>query len=380
MSIKAKKVLFVVNIPSPYRVDFFNVLGESVELTVAFEGTKASNRNPKWIGKMAETFNAIYLNGVRIRSEAFLSFKVISILKDDWDYIFLGGYSTPTLMLAIEYLRMKRKRFILEVDGGIISVDNRLKYRIKKHFISSANYWMSTGNMTTEYLTHYGANKTKCLVYPFSSVNKRDILFPNETDEYAYRVKREDLRIASKRKIGVNAQKLIISVGQIIYRKGYDILLKSLAQISRNVEVRIIGGIPTSDLSDYIMDNNLVNVKFVDFLKKDDLAEYYKAADVFVHPTREDIWGLVVNEALSYGLPVITTDKCIAGIELISNGYNGMIVPSDDSVALSKAIDAVLFNNDYSLGYNSMITARKYTIESMAKAHIDYINEGLFDD
>lgn len=54
------------------------------------------------------------------------------------------------------------------------------------------------------------------------------------------------------------------------------------------------------------------------------------AADIFVHPTREDIWGLVVNEAMAKGLPVITTDRCVAGLELIKNESVGRIVPVEN--------------------------------------------------
>ena len=75
---------------------------------------------------------------------------------------------------------------------------------------------------------------------------------------------------------------------------------------------------------------NLNNVHFIDFKNKDTLKEYYHVADVFVLPTREDIWGLVINEALAYGLPVITTDKCMAGLEMIENGKNGYIIPVND--------------------------------------------------
>lgn len=82
----------------------------------------------------------------------------------------------------------------------------------------------------------------------------------------------------------------------------------------------------------------LTNVHFIDFMPKKELADYYRAADIFVLPTREDIWGLVINEAMAYGLPVVTTEKCVAGVEMVCEGHNGYIVPVENTDALKKAI------------------------------------------
>ena len=99
------------------------------------------------------------------------------------------------------------------------------------------------------------------------------------------------------------------------------------------------------------------------------LKKYYKMADVFVLPTREDIWGLVVNEAMAYGLPVVTTDKCNAGLELIQNGENGYIVSTDNYIELEEGIRKTL---DHSLvmGNNALLKIGDYTIERMAVDHI----------
>ena len=76
----------------------------------------------------------------------------------------------------------------------------------------------------------------------------------------------------------------------------------------------------------YISEHQLTNVFFFDFMNKELLFKYYQISDLFVLPTREDIWGLVINEAMANGLPIITTDKCVAGKELIND--NGYIISS----------------------------------------------------
>ena len=113
------------------------------------------------------------------------------------------------------------------------------------------------------------------------------------------------------------------------------------------------------------------NTKFVNvvsvlegFKTKEQLADYYAAADVFVLPTREDIWGLVVNEAFAFGLPVITSDNCGAGMEMITQGVNGFIFPNEDADALRDMIVKALCLNCFEA---STKTAACYTLEEMAE-------------
>lgn len=75
-------------------------------------------------------------------------------------------------------------------------------------------------------------------------------------------------------------------------------------------------------------------------------------------------WGLVVNEALSFGVPVISTDRCGAGLEMISNGVNGFIVPSDDPDSIADRIEQALKLECFDAG---IATAKKYSIEEMER-------------
>ena len=131
-----------------------------------------------------------------------------------------------------------------------------------------------------------------------------------------------------------------------------------------------MGGQSDIEISADLIDN----VTICEFKKAEELESYYRAADVFVLPTREDIWGLVVNEAMAYGTPVVTTERCGSGLAMIKNGINGFIVPVDDSGCLADRISETIVRSD-SMGIAAIQTAKDYTLEYMA----DKTFEALMD-
>ena len=102
------------------------------------------------------------------------------------------------------------------------------------------------------------------------------------------------------------------------------------------------------------------------------------SADLFVLPTREDIWGLVINEALSQGLPVITTNKCIAGLELIEDGKNGYIIDvENEEMLLEKTNFFFSLSNEKrkNIMENCLNKINKYTLENMSTIHADFLKK-----
>ncbi|MGO5207823.1 glycosyltransferase [Bacillota bacterium LCP21S3_F9] len=360
------KVLFLTNIPSPYRVDFFNEFGRYCNLTVAFEGRKASNRDLKWKGGRSENYREVFLRGVRTSEEQFLSVGIIRILKEHYDYVIVGGYSTPTGMLAIEYMRLKKIPFLIEADGGLISQETCIKRRIKMHFISAASGWLSSGNSTTQYLAFYGAKKECIHEFHFSSLRDDDILPSTLT---------KDAKKEYRMELGMQEDNIIISVGKFSkndgYRKGFDVLMRAMTKCPRKYELYIIGDTPTPDFITLKKELGLTNVFFVPFKEKEILKKYYYAADIFCLPTREDIWGLVINEAMGAGLPVITTDRCVAGMELIRNGWNGYLINSENVDDLAGRILELMENEKkrVKMSERCLANMRHWTIENMAQDH-----------
>lgn len=361
------RVLFMTNVPSPYRVDFFNALGILCNLTVLFETRDAKSRNTSWVSDKAVEFKAVFMKGIRIGEAEAICPEVIKYLsKKKYDAIVVGFYSSPTGMMAIEYMRFRHIPFILSSDGGMKSDDAGLKYRIKKHFIGAASAWLSTGAVTTDYLCYYGAKREKVYKYPFTSVKESDIL-----DRPLTNGEKQDYKV----QIGITEEKMVLSVGQFIYRKGYDILLKTCEKLDKNIGIYIVGGQATTEYLELQDRLQLNNVHFVDFMTKDKLINYYKAADLFILPTREDIWGLVVNEAMAYGLQVITTDKCLAGIEMIKD--RGRIVPVETN--WKKVIEENIKELNFDKQAQSIKVARFYSIENMAFVHfriLEQLEEG----
>lgn len=363
------KVLYLTNVPSPYKVEFFNELSKLCKLTVIYERKQAADRNPIWVSSSIEAYEKIYLQGKKFRHDAAFSIEILKYLRQhSYDIIVIGGYSTPTAMLAILYLNLKNIPFVLSADGGVIKKDSHSIYKIKRFFIGKAFAWLSTGAETNKYLEYYGANPDYIFQYPFTSLLNKDILKTTISIEE----KRE-----IKEKLNILTDKVVISVGQFIYRKGFDILLKAWENINDNASLYIIGGSPTDEYINLVRELKLKNVNFVDFKSKADLKDYYKAADIFVLPTREDIWGLVINEAMACGLPIITTDSCVAGLEMVRDSREGYIISTEDSASLSKKIRLLLDSEGLreEISNNCLKRIKEYTIENMAARHLEIFKE-----
>lgn len=355
------KVLFLTNLPSPYRVEFFSELGKRCELTVLYERRAASDRHAAWTLKGGDTYREIYLKGKTVGADNSFCPEVIRYLKADYDKIVVGMYSTYTAMIAIAYMRWKKIPYFISTDGGFVAQEGRAKAFIKRKLLSSAKAWLATGDAAVEYLEHYGARREDIYIYPFTSVSDKDIL-----DRLLSSSEKEQLH----KQLGLAGEKVVISVGQFIERKGYDVLMQAVPLLHTQAEFYIVGG-TKGQLEELVGRPLPANVHAVDFLKREELFEYYRASDLFVLPTREDVWGLVVNEAMACGLPVVTTERCAAGTELIEEGANGYLVPVGDAERLADKIDQTLSAAYEHMGEKSLRIIKGYTFEKMAQRHVE---------
>ncbi len=365
-----KKVLFITNIPVPYRVSFFNELGKYVDLTVLFEGKTAERYgvNFDWNLDSIRNFRAIFLSEGDI-IENRVDRGIFQYLKKGmYDEIVATNYAYRTEMAAIVYMKLHGIPYYMETDGGMVRRgENFFKRLLKKFLVSGAKGYFSPSASSDDYLAFYGAWRERIFRYPFTSLSERDILPVPLTRE-----QKEEYRQA----LGMPEKKVILGVGQFIVRKGFDVLLDALSAMrgtEEEIGVYLVGGVPVPEYIEAAERLSLsgICVHFVPFQNSKTVSAYYKAADLFVLPTREDIWGLVINEAMAHGLPVLTTTACVAGLALVEDGKNGFLVPPGEAAPLAAALEKLLACDLQGMGAESLQKIRPYTFENMALVHAE---------
>ncbi len=359
-----KKVLFLSNVPAPYRINFFNELGKLVDLTVLFEAktTPFSSFNYNLDQKL--NFTAIFLREGDIR-ERRVDWKVLPFLRRGiYDHIVVTNYGYATEAVAILALKARKIPYEMELDGGVLRNEHPIARAIKRLLIGGATRYWSTGEQTDRFFEAFGVPRERIVRYPFSSIFERDIL-PRPLAEAE--------KSAAKRELDIPYSRMVLSVGRALHLKGFDLLIRAAARLPQDTGVYIVGGAPIADWLALAKEVGFDRLHFVEYAPKETVQAYYRAADAFVLATRGDVWGLVVNEAMANALPVITTEGCVAGCEMIRDGENGYRIPCDAWEPIAEHLNALLSSDVLrdQMANAALATVRGYTLEAMARAHAD---------
>lgn len=133
----------------------------------------------------------------------------------------------------------------------------------------------------------------------------------------------------------------VLAVGRLTSQKGFDLLLKAWRKIdSSNWILKIIGdGEDRELLLSFINENNMTNVKLLPFTKK--IHDEYNHAKIFVLSSRYEGFGMVLVEALAFGMACISYD-CPAGPKTILNNNNGILVEAENVEHLAQALEKLM--------------------------------------
>ena len=358
-----RKVLFVTLTLAPYKVKWMEGLSEDFDVSIYYTREFDKERHSDWLIKTSSVLKLI--KGLDVFGRHGFSMNLFNQLwQSRKDIIIFDGYGFLTQFMGLLMCRLLNIKHYVNVDGGIrVKNENLLHVLIKRILISKQSFYLVSSAYTKKYLKDYGVSDDHIHIHPFTSLMQTDILNTNVNDEVKAKL-RSDLGMESKFQV--------LCVSQTIHRKGIDVLLEAMNGL-QNIHLTVVGGQCRDEYTAIIKKYDL-SVNFIPYLSYEQLKNYYQAVDLFVLPTRYDVWGLVINEAMANGLPVLTTTKCGAGLALLDEEC---LVKPDDLIGLRKKIEQIQKDNSLrkKLAKQSIERIQSYSIENVAALHRKLFSE-----
>lgn len=366
------KILVSTTLLSPYRTDWLNELAKEADVTIYRLYTENAEREKAWLAKRPDRCRVVEMKGVTLPKLGLVSRDFIkAVKKGDYDVLILDGYGYATQLLNLSYLNRKHIPYYVNIDGIVPKERESVPAaRFKRRLLSRVPFFLCGSRATNKVLASYGVREERIINHPFTSLFEKDLFAAPASPEEKKRLREE---------LGIREGRVVLSVGRFTYLggygKGYDVLLKAAHEMDKEIGWYVVGGEATAEFEE--MKNRLApdNAHFIKHTEKEELKKYYRAADAFVLMTVSDVWGLVINEAMACGLPVITTDKCMAGLDLVKNGENGFLLSVGDTDGLVKALEQTLPRSE-EMGQRSLDAIRDYTIENLARTHLNAFKGG----
>lgn len=362
-----KRLVFITNVPSPYRVDFFRYMQDNYkeyEFYVVFSGAGMENR--KWSVDLKKLDNVHFLKSktiiIRKRFDdryVFVPLRVEKLLKQiNPDLVFAMEYN-PTILRAVHWCCKKKIPFISWTDGTLNSEKNigKVQRMSRKYIVKRAAAFIASSTASMNAQIAYGAEREKCFM-SYLTVDIQKYLAVKEN---------------------YDARQLIY-VGSLIQRKGLDLLMPALANTPEDIRLVIVGeGKEKKALEEQIEKLGISNrVIFKGFVEGDKLRNLYKESDAFIIPTREDCFGLVILEAMCASLPIISSKYADGAFDLIEQGKNGYIVDPEDTEEFAACITRLFEEDDLvKMGAESYKKAHEFDFSHVAEGCINAVRYAM---
>jgi len=345
-------IAIITPFPAPYRIPFFNALDKipEIDLTILITEMKGVP-NQEWSDNVRDwNFRYIILPSIVIPYQAPqfgpayypINYTLpIELMRQRYDVIITLGWTSLFSNISLFMKRILSSRIVLW-ETSIPNPASRLKQRLEpfiRLLISSYDAWLAISTLCCEYLKSYGANPDRIFLMPqvidFDYYNKSAHKLANYKSEL-------------RRTYNVYNRKVICFVGQLIERKGINLLIETVYKLIDSIPellLLIVGKGPYEDnLKQHCKKLGLNNkhIRFLGFIPQSKLPEIYSVSDVFVLPSYYDTFGAVVLEAMASGLPVVVTECVGASSNVVFNGINGLVVPKGSVKGLRDAISKIL--------------------------------------
>lgn len=367
----SRRIVVLTEIIAPYRIPVFNALARrpGLDLHVIFLAeTDATLRQWRvYRNEICFSHQVLPSWRWRFRKNGFLINRGLwsALNKVVPHVIICGGYNYAASWESLLWARRRQVAFILWSESNHHDARHRRAWVefLKGYFLRNCDGFLVPGKASFEYLRSLGSPEERIVTAPNAVDNDLFVTHAKAARDHAAEF-REKLKLPAR---------FILFVGRLVPEKGIFDLLEAYAKLDSSLrsEVALVfagDGVSRAELARQAKRILPGTVSFPGFAQREDLAGLYALAEVLVLPTHSDPWGLVVNEAMACGLPIIVSSVAGCAANLVEDGRNGYVVPSRDSEKLSIAIDSVLRHTELKrrMGERSLELIRNYSPEACA--------------
>lgn len=325
------KIHLFHNIISPYKTLLFNELNNILygNLKVVYFTNTASERD--WnVDKNKIEFDYEVLNDVKLEdlSQILLAKQVFKyLLKHKPKVVVVGGYD----LLAFWVVWLWRVFFSIKLACIMESQEQDHKRSCIKEFVKKMFFYfidlnIAAGEKHRDYLLKLGVDENKVAV--MNGVGGVEKTLYNK---YLSKYNSIEERKLLYKKLNIPNINYFIYVGRFSSEKNIKFFLKAYCDVVKSFEkeeewgIILVGsGKQESEIREFVSKLDIKNVIYPGFIQQNILPKYYLVSKVFVLPSISEPWGLVVDEAITLGLPVLISEKCGCVPDIVKNEINGL--------------------------------------------------------
>jgi len=292
---------------------------------------------------------------------------VREIVREGFEVVWLHGYHHPTSLLAAVAARATGAHLFIREDQTLL--DHRPWWkRIAKAVVLRALFHQATGLyvgvQNWRHYAHYGMPTHRLFAAPHCVDNQ---MFRERAA--ALRGQRAVIRAG----FGITDDApVVLFCGKLIEKKQPLTLVEAYARVRQEHPcwLLLVGdGAERAAIQGRVTLRQILGVRMAGFLNQSELPAAYTAADLLVLPSVwHETWGLVVNEAMNFGLPIVVSDKVGCAEDLVRPGWNGFVVPHREVAALAEAIETLVASAERraEFGQRSLGLVDEYSLERCA--------------
>ena len=260
-----------------------------------------------------------------------------------YDVVWLHGYAYAADVIALVAARTRGLPVFYRSETHLGLTRSSWKRRLRDRVLAIGarfiDRFLAIGTANRDYYRSLGVPDRKIVDVPYTVDNDRFIA--------AAQLSEAD-RVTVRQRFGLAPDRpVILFASKFIARKHPDTVVKALRRLrDEGVEVSLLfigSGEMEAALRSLVLQYNLSDlVAFGGFVNQAELPGVYGASDIFVLPAGNEPWGLIVNEVMCAGLPVIVSSEIGCVPDLVHDGRNGLVMPAGDEASLTAALRRLL--------------------------------------